>query len=62
MKKKATVKARTAKSGSKAKSGKKYSCDVCGMVVAVERDCRCDACDMICCGKEYDGVGLLLLI
>ena len=29
------VKAKAVKSGSKAKSGKKYSCDVCGMVVAV---------------------------
>ncbi|MBA4390264.1 MAG: hypothetical protein C0399_04925 [Syntrophus sp. (in: bacteria)] len=32
------------------KKGMKYSCSVCGMVVAVDTACGCaGVCDLICC-------------
>jgi len=48
---KATKPARTAKK--KVKSGDRYACEVCGLVVSVDEACGCvDACDIICCGEE----------
>ena len=32
-----------------AKSGDRYVCDECGMVVSVEEACTCDACGIVCC-------------
>lgn len=29
--------------------GDRYKCDECGMVVLVEDECGCSACDLICC-------------
>jgi hypothetical protein len=29
--------------------GDLYSCEECGMVVAVEDPCGCSACELICC-------------
>lgn len=34
-----------------AKKSEKYKCEECGIVVAVEDDCGCAACDLICCDK-----------
>ena len=33
----------------RAKSGDRYVCDECGMVVSVEEACTCDACGIVCC-------------
>jgi predicted ATP-dependent serine protease len=33
----------------KAKTGDRYVCDECGMVVSVEEACTCDACGIVCC-------------
>jgi len=33
-----------------AKKGTKYKCEECGAVVAVEEECGCTPCDLICCG------------
>jgi hypothetical protein len=34
------------------KKGTKYSCKVCGLVVAVDTACGCaEACDIFCCEK-----------
>jgi len=33
----------------KAKEGDLYSCEECGMVVAVEDPCGCSTCELICC-------------
>lgn len=33
-----------------AKKGEKFACEECGVVVAVEDDCGCSACDLMCCG------------
>jgi len=33
-----------------AKKGTRYKCDDCGIVVMVEDECGCTACDLICCG------------
>jgi hypothetical protein len=32
-----------------AKEGDLYSCEECGMVVAVEDACGCEECELICC-------------
>ncbi len=33
-----------------ARKGTKYECGECGVVVAVDKDCACAPCDLICCG------------
>ncbi len=33
----------------KAKTGDRYVCDACGMVVSVEGACACDPCGLVCC-------------
>lgn len=33
----------------KAKTGDRYVCDACGMVVSVEGACICDPCGLVCC-------------
>ena len=33
----------------KAKTGDRYVCDECGMIVSVEEPCTCDACGIVCC-------------
>jgi hypothetical protein len=33
----------------RAKKGDLYSCEECGMVVAVEDPCGCSTCELICC-------------
>lgn len=33
----------------KAKTGDRYVCDECGMVVSVEGACICDPCGLVCC-------------
>ena len=48
---KATKPAKTGKK--KVRSGDRYSCEVCGLVVSVDEACGCvDACDVICCGQQ----------
>ncbi len=37
--------------GAKKEKGAKLTCDVCGMVVAVEDPCGCDDCDLLCCDR-----------
>ena len=32
-----------------AKKGAKYKCEVCGLVVTIDKACACAACDLICC-------------
>ncbi|MEM2877961.1 MAG: hypothetical protein QXG10_00180 [Candidatus Hadarchaeales archaeon] len=31
------------------KKGEKYRCEVCGLVVTVDKNCNCKECDIICC-------------
>ena len=34
------------------KVGTRYSCSVCGLIVAVDTACNCvDVCDLVCCSK-----------
>jgi hypothetical protein len=33
----------------KTKTGDRYVCDECGMVVSVEGACTCDPCGLVCC-------------
>lgn len=33
-----------------AKKGERYKCEECGVLVAVEDECGCEPCDLICCG------------
>jgi hypothetical protein len=33
----------------KAKTGDRYVCDECGMVVSVDDPCGCEACEIVCC-------------
>lgn len=35
----------------KAKKGDLLSCEVCGLVVAVDEGCGCDTAEIICCGE-----------
>ena len=46
------AKAKASKKSVKAKKAKKFVCDACGMVVAVEEPCACDPCDITCCGQD----------
>lgn len=53
--KKAETKTRPAKSKRQAVStekGDKLYCTVCGIVVTVDEECGCEACDIICCGEQ----------
>jgi hypothetical protein len=37
----------------KVKKGSRYTCSVCGLVVAVDEVCGCvDICDIICCSQQ----------
>ena len=36
--------------------GKRYKCVECGLLVTVDEDCNCTACDLICCGKSLKEV------
>lgn len=37
----------------KVRKGSRYACEVCGLVISVDKNCGCvDVCDIICCGKE----------
>ena len=33
----------------KAKTGDRYVCDECGMIVSVDEACSCEACGIVCC-------------
>jgi hypothetical protein len=33
-----------------ARKGEKYKCEKCGVVVTVDENCDCVACDLVCCG------------
>lgn len=46
------AKAKSAKTGAKAKKGAKYVCDACGMIVTVDEACSCDPCAISCCGQD----------
>lgn len=50
------AKSKVAKKGLKAKDKLKYTCDACGMIVAVEEPCTCDSCDIVCCGEAMRAV------
>lgn len=39
-----------------AKKGDKYKCEKCGVVLVVDEDCGCSACDVICCGTPMKPV------
>ena len=40
------------------KKGTKYTCSVCGMVVAIDTVCNCvGVCDLICCEKPMKVAG-----
>ncbi|MEM3642135.1 MAG: desulforedoxin [Candidatus Bathyarchaeia archaeon] len=39
-----------------AKKGAKYKCENCGLVVVVDEECECAACDLICCGAQMKEV------
>ncbi|MDH7508936.1 MAG: hypothetical protein QHH00_06005 [Methanomassiliicoccales archaeon] len=39
-----------------AKKGDKYKCKECGIVVVVDEECGCTACDLICCGIPMEPV------
>jgi hypothetical protein len=45
-------KAKSVKTGAKAKKGGKYVCDTCGMAVTVGQECCCDDCNITCCGED----------
>lgn len=50
--KKVEAKTKTKPAKNTMKKGDKYSCSVCGMVVAVDTLCGCvETCDIVCCGK-----------
>jgi hypothetical protein len=35
------------------KTGPRYTCQACGLVVSVDEACGCtDICDIICCGEQ----------
>jgi len=38
------------------KKGEKYRCEVCGLVVVVDKNCNCEECDIICCGAPLKKV------
>jgi hypothetical protein len=46
---KATAKSK--KRTTSTKKGDRLHCTVCGIVVAVEEECGCEACNIICCGE-----------
>jgi len=33
------------------KKGDRFECKACGLTVLVENPCRCEACNITCCGK-----------
>lgn len=33
----------------KAKTGDRYVCDECGMILSVDEACGCETCEIICC-------------
>jgi hypothetical protein len=33
----------------KAKTGDRYVCDECGMIISVDEPCGCDTCEIVCC-------------
>ncbi len=39
-----------------AKKGEKYACEDCGLVVTVDDECGCAACDIVCCDKPMKKV------
>jgi hypothetical protein len=48
-----TVAKRKAKKMRGVKKGDKYECDVCGLVVVVDKTCGCaDLCDIVCCEQN----------
>jgi hypothetical protein len=49
---KKTSKKPRAKSTAKPKSGKKYTCDNCGIILSVDNECSCSPCDVICCDQN----------
>ena len=38
------------------KTPKKLRCNVCGLVVIVDKECGCEVCDLICCGQQLQPV------
>lgn len=49
---KSKSKKKSAKADQKVKKGDKYTCDSCGMVIAVDDPCGCDDCSLVCCGQD----------
>ena len=33
----------------KAKTGDRYVCDECGMIISVDEPCGCETCEIVCC-------------
>jgi hypothetical protein len=33
----------------KAKTGDRYVCDECGMIISVDEACGCETCEIVCC-------------
>ena len=50
------MKAKAKATGSKVKKGTKLTCDSCGVIVTVDKDCSCDPCGMTCCGEAMTPV------
>jgi hypothetical protein len=49
---KKTAKKVTVKKKAAVKKGDRYACDVCGLVVAVDKACGCArSCDILCCDE-----------
>ena len=40
------------KASIKTKVGMRYVCDSFGIIVAVDKACSCDPCQIICCGQD----------
>ena len=38
-------------SSSGPKKGDVYVCEECGLEVIINKDCECESCDLLCCGK-----------
>lgn len=39
-----------------AKKGARYKCHTCGIVMVVDEECGCTACDLVCCGAPMKEV------
>jgi hypothetical protein len=38
----------------KAKTGDRYVCDECGLIISVDEACGCETCEIICCDAPME--------